>query len=188
MIAQRVGATALRRVAGGPSNTFFTQNIIRATLASRLSTTQSRPVTTQKATTEEAQALLAEQRLRRPVSPHLSIYDFKQTWFSDSIWERFTGSFLSGALYGYALAYLAAPLLGWHLESQSLVAAFAAWPVAAKAGVKFVAAWPFVYHLINGVRHLVWDRAIGFAKPTIIKSGWFIWGGSVVGTLGLFLL
>ncbi|KAK1766250.1 hypothetical protein QBC33DRAFT_570960 [Phialemonium atrogriseum] len=188
MIAQRVGATALRRVATKPSNAFFTQNLVRAALASNLSATQSRPVTTQKLTPNEGNTILDQQRLLRPVSPHLEIYDKKQTYFGGSIWQRFTGAGLSGALYVYAAAYLTAPLLGWHLESQSLVAAFAALPVAAKTGVKFVAAWPLVFHFYNGIRHLVYDLAIGFSKKTIIQGGYMIWGASVVTTVGLLFL
>ncbi|AEO56505.1 hypothetical protein MYCTH_79031 [Thermothelomyces thermophilus ATCC 42464] len=184
MIAQRAGTTALRRVAGNP-NAFFTANVARLGLAQPLSTTQSRPVATQKITAADEYAILAKQRLNRPVSPHLSIYDKQQTWFGGSIWMRFTGSAFSGTLYLFSAAYLAAPLLGWHLESASLAASFGALPLAVKGGLKFLAAWPFTFHLINGVRHLLFDMAIGFKRQTIIKTGWYIWGASFVG--GLYL-
>jgi succinate dehydrogenase (ubiquinone) cytochrome b560 subunit len=189
-------------------NAFFTQNLARLALTSSLSTTQTRyvqptvnrqqpgnhanlkhsAVATQKITPEDAQSLLAQQRLRRPVSPHLEIYDKKQTFFGGSIWQRFTGSAFSGLLYGYSIAYLAAPLIGWHLESASLVAAFGALPVAVKGALKFAAAWPFVFHAINGLRHIAYDMAKGFNKQTIIKSGWYIWGASVIGAFGLLFL
>ena len=122
------------------------------------------------------------------MSPHLTIYDKKQTWFSGSIWQRFTGGAMSGALYLYATAYLVAPLAGWHLESQSLVAAFAALPVAAKLGAKFVLAFPFTYHFFNGVRHIVFDFALGYQKKNIIKTGYFIWGASILSAVGLLLV
>ncbi|OIW30364.1 cytochrome b560 subunit of succinate dehydrogenase [Coniochaeta ligniaria NRRL 30616] len=169
MIAQRLGTTALRRVTAAPQNAFFT-------------------VATQKLTEEDARAMLDAQRLKRPVAPHLEIYDKKQTYFGGSIWQRFTGMGFTGLLYGYSLAYLAAPLVGWHLESASLVAAFGALPVAIKAAAKFVVAWPLVFHAINGVRHVAYDMAWGFNKATIIKSGWYIWGASIVASLGLLLL
>lgn len=85
----------------------------------------------------------------------------------------------------FATAYLAAPLIGWHLESASLAAAFGALPFAAKGALKFLAAWPFAFHAINGVRHLAFDMAVGFHRQTIIKTGWYIWGASVVS--GLYL-
>ncbi|KAH6641022.1 hypothetical protein F5144DRAFT_562311 [Chaetomium tenue] len=184
MIAQRVGTTALRRVAGKP-NAFFTANVARLGLAQPLSTTQMRPVATQKLTPADATAILAKQRLNRPVSPHLDVYDKQQTWFGGSIWMRITGSAFSGSLYVFATAYLAAPLVGWHLESASLAAAFGALPFAAKGALKFLAAWPFAFHAINGVRHLLFDMAVGFKRQTIVKSGWYIWGASVVS--GLYL-
>ncbi|AEO62948.1 5e45385d-3988-49d1-b298-a40f41420294 [Thermothielavioides terrestris] len=184
MIAQRAGTTALRRVAGKP-NSFFTANVAKLGLAQPLSTTQTRPVATQKITAADAQALLAKQRLNRPVSPHLAIYDKQQTWFGGSAWQRITGSALSGGLYVFATAYLVAPLAGWHLESASLAAAFGALPLAAKGALKFLAAWPFAYHAVNGVRHLAFDLGYGFKRQTIVKTGWYIWGVSVVG--GLYL-
>ncbi|KAK4157173.1 hypothetical protein C8A00DRAFT_11946 [Chaetomidium leptoderma] len=184
MIAQRAGTTALRRVAGKP-NAFFTANVAKLGLAQSLSTTQIRPVATQKLTPADGAALLAKQRLQRPVSPHLDVYDKQQTWFGGSIWMRITGSAFSGSLYVFATAYLAAPLLGWHLESASLAASFGALPFAAKGALKFLAAWPFAFHALNGVRHLVFDMTYGIKRQTLIKSGWYVWGASMVG--GLYL-
>jgi succinate dehydrogenase (ubiquinone) cytochrome b560 subunit len=142
-------------------------------------------VATQKITNDDGHSILAEQRLRRPVAPHLAIYDSKQIWWGGSAWQRITGSLFSGSLYLYATAYLAAPLLGWHLESASLAAAMAALPVALKGGIKFLIAWPFVFHSFNGVRHLVFDMGIGFAKKQVVQQGWYLWGASIVG--GLYL-
>jgi succinate dehydrogenase (ubiquinone) cytochrome b560 subunit len=68
------------------------------------------------------------------------------------------------------------------------VAAFAALPVAVKVGLKFAAAWPLVFHAVNGVRHAAYDMSWGFNKVTIIRSGWMIWGASIVGAMGLLLL
>ena len=118
------------------------------------------------------------------MSPHLDIYDKQQTWFGGSAWHRITGASLSGALYVFASAYLAAPLVGWHLESASLVAAAAALPAAAKGAVKLLIAWPFAFHCINGVRHLLWDAAlVGFQRRSIVQTGWYIWGASFVSAL-----
>ena len=32
--------------------------------------------------------------------------------------------------------------------------------------------WCFAYHLCNGIRHIVQDFAIGYSKPTFIRSSW----------------
>jgi succinate dehydrogenase (ubiquinone) cytochrome b560 subunit len=143
---------------------------------------------TEKLTPDQEDALLVAQRKIRPVSPHLQIYDRKQTYFGASIWTRITGSALAGALYGYSIVYLASPLLGWHIESSALVEAFAGLGVFTKGTLKSIIAWPFVYHLFNGIRHLTYDMAWGFAKPTISKWATILTASSVVTALGLGFL
>ena len=119
----------------------------------------------------EGNEILAKQRLQRPVSPHLSIYRPQITWIASSF-HRITGVAFSGALYIFGFAYLAAPTLGWHLESQSMVAAFASLPVVAKVAAKFSVAWPFFFHAFNGLRHLSWDLGLGFKNIRVIQTGW----------------
>ncbi|OAA65909.1 succinate dehydrogenase cytochrome b560 subunit [Niveomyces insectorum RCEF 264] len=186
MIAQRVGVMALRRAAAKPATALFTpNNAARALLVRSALATQTRPASTEKISSAQADQLLAAQRLHRPVSPHLSIYDKSQIWYGASIMQRFTGMFYSGLLYGGSLAYLAAPLVGWHMESASLVAFAAGLPVAVKLVAKSLLAWPFLFHAINGVRHLVWDAAIGYTKKEIATGTRAIWIASIVGSLGL---
>ena len=148
----------------------------------------NRGAATQKLSPADGQSILASQRLKRPISPHLTIYDYSHIWLGASIWTRITGGMFSGSLYAFSLAYLAAPLTGWHLESASLAAAAATVPFAVKAAAKFLVAWPFLFHAFNGTRHLVWDLAIGYQKSTIKKGGWILWGASLVGALGLAFL
>ncbi|KAI8623917.1 succinate dehydrogenase cytochrome b subunit [Xylariaceae sp. FL1651] len=182
MNVQRVGVRALQQAARPNA---FSQNLPRLMLASL----QTRgAANTTKLTESDAQSLLASQRRQRPVSPHLSAYDFKQTWFSASVWTRITGGMFTGGLYVFSISYLAAPLLGWHLESASLAEAAAALPVAVKGGLKFLVAWPFAFHLFNGTRHLVWDFAKGFSRPVIRTTNWGIWAGSLVSAVGMAFL
>jgi succinate dehydrogenase (ubiquinone) cytochrome b560 subunit len=145
-------------------------------------------VATQPTSASEGQSILEQQRLRRPVSPHLDIYDFKQTYLSGSIWQRFTGGAMGGAMYAFGAAYLVAPLVGWHLETPSLVAAFATLPVFVKGGFKFVMAWPFAYHFLNGIKHLTYDLAIGFTRPQIKQANMVVWTLATVSSLGLLFL
>ncbi|TLS31114.1 hypothetical protein PpBr36_03242 [Pyricularia pennisetigena] len=180
MNTQRVGLMAMRRAAlRNPVS--FAQQIPRLALAS----SQARPVSTEKLSHSDADRLLAEQRLKRPVSPHLEIYDYRQTWLSGSIWQRITGGILTGGLYVFGAAYLVAPLTGWHLETTSMAAAVAAWPAFAKGGLKFLIAWPFTQHAIAGVRHLVWDFALGFDKPTIAKTTNVLWFTGILSAAAL---
>ncbi|KAK7928845.1 Succinate dehydrogenase cytochrome b subunit [Apiospora marii] len=178
MNVSKAGVRALHQ---GAKPKFFFQNLPRPSLTAKIKQTiQTCPASTNKVTETEAESILAAQRRQRPVAPHLQIYDLSQTWFGGSIWTRLTGSVFSGGLYVFATAYLAAPLLGWQLESASLAAAFGSLPVAIKGSLKFLAAWPCVFHAANGCRQLTWDLAKGFSKSAIRSSGYSIWGGSLI--------
>ncbi|KAI1440223.1 succinate dehydrogenase cytochrome b560 subunit [Annulohypoxylon stygium] len=189
MSAQRVGIRALRQAATKPNALFLSQNLPRFALGINAASYQIRGASTQKVTQSDAQSLLASQRRQRPVSPHLTAYDYSQTWFGASIWTRITGQALSTSLYAFSIAYLVAPLTGWHVESATLAEAAATLPPILKTGLKAAIAWPFFFHFSNGIRHLVWDTARGFKKPVIQQTSYFVLGTSVVATLGaVFLL
>ncbi|KAF4983238.1 hypothetical protein FZEAL_1305 [Fusarium zealandicum] len=138
-----------------------------------------------KLSQEEGRQLLANQRLQRPISPHLGIYKLEQTYFGSSAWNRFTGSALSGTMYAFMVGYLVAPLAGFHMESAGVAAAFGGLPLIVKGGVKFALGFPFVFHSISGTKHLLYDLGKGFAKTTIKKVDFYIWTASVLGALGL---
>lgn len=176
------------RLTAAKPSTFFTPTA--AALQATLSPLQiRRSAATQPLTPSDAQTLLAEQRLRRPLSPHLEIYDKKQTYFGSSIFQRATGMIFTGSLYAYSVGYLVAPLAGWHLESASVAAAFAGLPLLAKGGFKVALAWPFVYHAFNGVKHLVHDStAKGFKKAVNKRNEYIVWGSTTLVALGLAFL
>lgn len=136
---------------------------------------------------EAINKVLNQQRLRRPVSPHLAIYQPQITWYL-SILHRITGSLLSGGFYVFGALYLIAPALGWHLESASLAAGFAAWPVILQFLSKFMVGWTFTFKTFQGVRHLIWDTASMITNPQVNKSGWFVVGASAVSALALCFL
>jgi succinate dehydrogenase (ubiquinone) cytochrome b560 subunit len=102
-----------------------------------------------------------------------------------SISNRITGGFLSAGFYALGLTYLASPLFGWHMDSATMAAAFASWPVAAKVATKFIFAFPFTFHSFNGVRHLVWDTVSQLKNKQVIRTGLFVTGISVVSALYL---
>ena len=76
-------------------------------------------------------------------------------------------------------------MVGWHLESATIAAAFGGLPVVAKVLMKMLVAWPFTFHSFNGVRHLVWDTGRAFTNKQVAQTGWFVVGLSVVSALGL---
>ncbi|KAK6834028.1 succinate dehydrogenase cytochrome b560 subunit [Apiospora arundinis] len=170
MNVSRVGVRALQQ--GAKPNVFFSQNLPRLALSAKAtSTIQTRPASTNKITETDAHSIL--------------VYDPSQTWFGGSIWNRITGGIFSGGLYVFATAYLAAPLLGWHIESASMAAAFGTLPLAVKGSLKFLLAWPFAFHGINSCRHLTWDTAKGFSKKSVMSGGYAILGASVVSAFGI---
>ncbi|KAL4958086.1 hypothetical protein BDW69DRAFT_154963 [Aspergillus filifer] len=131
--------------------------------------------------------LLAKQRLNRPVSPHLSIYRPQITW-TVSIATRITGIILSGGLYLYATAHALSPVTGWDVTSDSVLRKFGEQNEIVKTGLKTLVAWPFLFHCLNGVRHLVWDTGVGLNNRAVTRSGWGVVGVSVSGgvILGLY--
>ena len=146
-----------------------------------------RSAATTPVSNNDAESLLAAQRLNRPVSPHLSIYKPQVTWVLSSL-NRVTGVTLSGTFYLFGLAYLAAPALGWHLESASIAAAFAAWPIALKLLAKTFLALPFTFHSFQGIRHLIWDAGSMLTNRQVVISGWTTVGVSVTAALALVLI
>ncbi|KAE8349289.1 hypothetical protein BDV28DRAFT_141533 [Aspergillus coremiiformis] len=187
MISQKVAQQSLRRLAVQPpyAMRWSLMNSASPAAVAMGRFMQTRQTSTSK--TSDPTKLLAQQRLNRPVSPHLSIYRPQITWIGSSF-HRITGFALSGALYLYATAYLVSPLLGLHLESASIAAAFATLPIAAKVILKSTMALPFTFHCMNGVRHLVWDLGKGITNQQVIKSGWAVVGLSVLSALALAFL
>lgn len=184
MISQKVAQQSLRRLAVQQPYAVrwsLMNSMTPAAVATGRTTMQMRQVTSKAS---DPTKLLAEQRLHRPVSPHLTIYRPQVTWILSAL-HRNTGLILSGPLYLFSIAYLAAPALGWHLESASLAAAFATLPLIAKILLKATVALPFTFHTLNGVRHLVWDLGRGITNKQVIKSGWAVVGLSVVSALYL---
>ncbi|MCJ1302160.1 hypothetical protein MMC08_004963 [Hypocenomyce scalaris] len=188
MSVQRFTAHSMRRLAaqqpGAFSRTAVSKIAAPAAIATSHHRVQTRHAGTQSPNPADAYQILVAQRRNRPVSPHLSIYQPQITWYT-SVLTRITGSILSGGFYIFGAAYLVAPLMGWHLESASLAAAFGAWPVAAKVATKFAVALPFTYHSLNGVRHLAWDTGRNLSNLAVQRSGWAVVGASVVSAVWL---
>jgi succinate dehydrogenase / fumarate reductase, cytochrome b subunit len=116
----------------------------------------------------------------RPLSPHVGIYRW-QIGNSLSILHRITGVFLAVGLV--ALGYWLVSLAGGE-ESYAGAAKLFAGPL----GLLFLMGWSFafLYHLLNGVRHLFWDVGRGFERTQRHASGWFVFLGSIALTLGLW--
>ncbi|KAI4163621.1 MAG: hypothetical protein LQ342_002655 [Letrouitia transgressa] len=180
MLTQRITHQSARRIfAPKPSSLILTKNTTPAITTSLSHRPQLRSAASQAIPNSEAHQILANQRLNRPVAPHLSIYKPQVTWYLSGL-NRITGSVLSGGFYIFGAAYLAGPLFGWHLESSALAESFGALPTAAKVAIKFGVALPFTFHTWNGMRHLVWDTGRELKNSQIQWTGWAVVGATVV--------
>ena len=121
-------------------------------------------------------------RGNRPLSPRLTIYRPQMTSIS-SIFVRITGN---------ALLVPGLLLVSWFLAAATGPAAFSfvdglltsVWGDLLMAG----SVWAAWFHLLGGLRHLIWDTGRGLDVPTAEKMGWGMVIGSVVLTVLSLLL
>jgi succinate dehydrogenase / fumarate reductase, cytochrome b subunit len=117
--------------------------------------------------------------VRRPLSPHLQVYDMFQLTSLLSIGGRITGVvWTAGVLF----------MVWWLVAAAAGADAFAAvqWFAGSFIGLVFLfgvtaAAW---FHTLNGVRHLAWDAGYGYDIPATYRSGRLV----VIGTAVLTVL
>ena len=116
----------------------------------------------------------------RPLSPHLSIYRWPVTMAS-SILHRATGV---GLTVGFIV------LVGWLFDAASGPDVYSQFIAVMETtiGRLLLIGWSyaFFYHLLNGIRHLVWDTGRGLEIGQATRSAWFVIAASVVLTIGFW--
>ena len=115
----------------------------------------------------------------RPLSPHVWMYKFKYTLFT-SILNRVTGCALTAGLL-ILVYWLMALASGAGSYSKAVVVLSHPLFKLIYVGLAFT----FSYHLMAGVRHLVWDTGRGLEKRQSQQSAWLIGALSVVLTIVL---
>jgi succinate dehydrogenase / fumarate reductase, cytochrome b subunit len=110
----------------------------------------------------------------RPLSPHLQVYRW-QIGNTLSILHRATGVALALGLV--ALCYWLVSLAGGE-ETYGAAMRLLSSPL----GLLFLLGWTFsfLFHLLNGVRHLFWDAGYGFERAQRHASGWFAVLGALI--------
>ena len=113
-------------------------------------------------------------RGNRPLSPHLTIYRPQMTSIS-SIFVRITGN-----------ALLAATLLliAWLLTASTSAVAFD-WVQCVITSwfgdlVFLLSLWALWYHMLGGLRHLIWDTGRGLELEAAERMGWMMIIGSLL--------
>jgi len=93
----------------------------------------------------------------RPLSPYLGVYRFRLNSVM-SVLHRVTGVFLYVGLLIFLWSFICSVLFPEFLSRLSLIL----WhPLA--LGLRFLWVISFLYHLLNGIRHLFWDVGAGFS-------------------------
>lgn len=105
---------------------------------------------------------------QRPLSPHLQIYRRELTSVL-SILHRATGVFLGIAAFAL-MAWLLAVAGGSDVYAQ-LYGYAASTPGRL---VLLAVTASFFYHLLNGIRHLLWDLGWGFELRQVYATGWSV--------------
>ena len=118
----------------------------------------------------------------RPLSPHLQVYRWQIT-MTMSILHRVTGVGLTIGAFGLACWLMAVAAGGDHY-------AHAAQCLASPLGpfLLFGFSLSLVYHLLNGIRHLLWDAGWGFEIPEFYASGWTVVALTVVLTVAIWVV
>jgi succinate dehydrogenase / fumarate reductase, cytochrome b subunit len=115
----------------------------------------------------------------RPLSPHLSVYRWKYTLVS-SITNRATGLALTAGLL--VLLYWIMAILGGP-ETYQRAEDVLGHPIFKLILSGFLLA--FSYHLIGGIRHLIWDTGRAMEKRQSQLSAWAVFALSVLLALAL---
>ena len=118
----------------------------------------------------------------RPLSPHLQVYRWQITMLM-SILHRATGVALVVGAFGLAWWLLAVAAGG---EAYAVAAACVASPLGMVMLFGFSLA--LVYHLLNGIRHLLWDAGWGFEIPEVYRSGYVVFGLTVLLTVLIWVV
>ncbi len=116
---------------------------------------------------------------KRPVSPHLQVYRWSVTMAS-SILHRATGAILGVGTLALAWWLIAAATSD---EAYQLVQFCLGSLLGRLMMLGFT--WALVYHMMNGVRHLVWDMGHGFELKTAQFSGWLVFIASAGATAAI---
>jgi succinate dehydrogenase / fumarate reductase cytochrome b subunit len=113
--------------------------------------------------------------VRRPLSPHLQVYDMLQMSSALSISHR-----ISGVAWTAGVAVM----VWWLVAAASGERAFALvqWFLGSFLGILLLmgvtaAAW---FHTLAGIRHLAWDAGWGYDIPTLYKTGRAVLVGTAV--------
>lgn len=111
----------------------------------------------------------------RPLSPHLSVYKMTRYSLLTSFSNRISGLVLSAGLL-VLVFWLAAAARGPRTYERAL-----SWLTAPIVKLLYVALLiAFAYHLVAGIRHLIWDTGHGLERSQSKASAWLVLAATAV--------
>ena len=119
--------------------------------------------------------------MNNPLSPHLQIYRWQITSIL-SILHRITGILLS---VGTILLTSWLFSIGLGKESFDFVNSIASSFIGRTILIGFT--WAVCFHMLNGVRHLMWDAGYGLKTLTVKITGWLVVISSFILTVLIWL-
>jgi succinate dehydrogenase / fumarate reductase cytochrome b subunit len=118
----------------------------------------------------------------RPMSPHLQVWRWHVT-MATSILHRATGM----ALYVGALV-----VAGWFMALAAGPEAFDGYRALLGSPIGYLVlfglSFSLLYHLANGIRHLVWDTGRGLEPKTADMTGWAAIVFAIVATVLIWVI
>ncbi|KAJ3407046.1 hypothetical protein HDV05_005625 [Chytridiales sp. JEL 0842] len=132
--------------------------------------------------TLEIDAFKRSQEFKRPISPHLTIYQPQLTWYLSAL-HRITGAAIGGAFYLGAMWYAVAPF-----SSAAVAASVASAPFILNFLGKLLITAPTAFHSVNGLRHLTWDTGRALELKGVYQTGYAVVGVSALLAIGLALI
>lgn len=120
-------------------------------------------------------------RLKRPMSPHMTVYEVQLTWVL-SITHRATGMMLSSYAMFLGLGTLFIPGgIPCFIEVMNDLCI----PAPLLFLGKSLLALPLTYHTFNGIRHLGWDMGKYLTIKEVYSTGYVVSALAVVSALVL---
>ncbi|XP_036150256.1 succinate dehydrogenase cytochrome b560 subunit, mitochondrial-like [Monomorium pharaonis] len=118
-------------------------------------------------------------RLKRPMSPHMTIYQVQLTWML-SLSHRTTGIILASYAAFLGLGTLCIPGgIPCFIEVVNNLCL----PSPVLFAGKTLLALPVTYHTFNGIRHLAWDVGMFLTIKDVYSTGYVVSALSVISAL-----
>lgn len=105
----------------------------------------------------------------RPISPHLSVYRMSRYTLVTSMLNRLTGLALSAGLMVLVYWLMAVAAGSRAYERAQRVLSLGIFKLVF-AGLLIA----FCYHLVAGIRHLIWDTGHGLERTQSQHSAWIV--------------